>query len=625
MKMKKNLMMILAAVATSAILPFSAWAVDPVTIKDADGADISVYEVSPGFYQGALKYADTTDFYITSKAGLKFFRDMVSARDGGVAITTYVNGGFYPSQNVPGIYTNSMFNNKTVHLLCDIDLENEDWTPIGYVNQGYNNGQSRTYFYGSFDGHNHVISNLKVVADSSNQSNTQAGNEWKNYGSYGLFGYVSSNTNPTFRNLTIHNFEGVVGETVTSDPSVGAGDYVGAIVGNAGSNPVTFNNCKVTGLVKISGGYSGAICGIGNANVVNCEVRGDDGSTISGNSFAGALVGAERCGSAGTTITGNNVSGVDVTSSQFAGGLVGAMATGASGACSITENNLSDVIVNDAAVTEETLIASNSAATTPITEVDNTIVAPPQPVTNSVQSANLFGAVKITGNVASNMYVAVPFEGFESAGAARKAKDVVHPANLTAETKMYVYDKANDSHDVYKVTSGAWAPAVKVTINSNNAATLDAASLDRAVPAGTGVLVARANAGDNVYVYGQIPASAAAVTFAQGQTFVAPPYTNATVDVSGVKYINLNTFTWTGVSAAKQDRKLISGADFIQFRDANNRLIKYYHDGTSWGLQPTYAKLASYKPYVEGGKALVPQGTAFWYCSSVGGAKVEWK
>lgn len=246
-----------------------------------------------------------------------------------------------------------------------------------------------------------------------------------------------------------------------------------------------------------------------------------------------------------------------------------------------------------------------------------------QPVTTSVQSANLFGAIKISGNVASNMYVAVPFEGFD--GTARKAKDVVHPANLTAETKMYVYNKTSDSHDVYKVASGAWAPAVKVTINSDNAATLDAASLDRAVPAGTGVLVARANAGDNVYVYGQIPGAAVnPEPFAKGQTFVAPPYTNATVEVSGVKYIDLNASKWTGVSAAQQNRKLISGADFIQFRDANNRLIKFYYDGTSWGLQPTYAKLAAYKPYVEGGRALVPQGTAFWYCSSVGGAKVEW-
>ena len=243
----------------------------------------------------------------------------------------------------------------------------------------------------------------------------------------------------------------------------------------------------------------------------------------------------------------------------------------------------------------------------------------------AVPTTNLFGAVKITGNVASNMYVAVPFEGFEADGAARKAKDVVHPANLTAETKMYVYNKASDSHDVYKVSSGAWSPAVKVTINSNNAATLDAASLDREIPAGTGVLVARANAGDNVYVYGQIPGAAVnPEPFAIGQTFVAPPYTNATVEVSGVKYIDLNTFTWTGVSAAKENRKLIAGADFIQFRDANNRLIKFYYDGTSWSLQPTYAKLAAYKPYVEGGRALVLQGTAFWYCSSVGGAKVEW-
>ena len=607
MKMKKNLMMILAAVATSAILPFSAWAADPVTIKDADGADISVYEVSPGFYQNGAKYDSTTDFYITSKDGLKYFRDWVNGTS--AAMNRYYDSGFLDLSLASFASSNGM-TGKKVHLLADIDLTGEVWQPIG-PNSGSVPDKFasnwKAHFYGSFYGHNHVVSNMDTSASDQGDKYSR----WPQ----GFFGSIASGG----------PIDGLILENVKAISNF-AGGYAGAIVGDLGSTPYTISNCKVRGKIEISGGYSGAICGIGNANVVNCEVSGDDGSTISGGSFAGALVGAERCGSAGTTITGNNVSGVDVTSSQFAGGLVGAMATGASGACSITENNLSDVIVNDTAVTEETLIASNSAATTPITEVDNTVSVSSQPVTNSVQSANLFGAVKITGNVASNMYVAVPFEGFESDGAARKAKDVVHPANLTAETKMYVYDKTSDSHDVYKVSSGAWSPAVKVTINSNNAATLDAASLDREIPAGTGVLVARANAGDNVYVYGQIPGAAVnPEPFAKGQTFVAPPYTNATVEVSGVKYIDLNAFTWTGVSAAQQNRKLISGADFIQFRDASNRLIKYYHDGTSWSLQPTYAKLAAYKPYVEGGRALVPQGTAFWYCSSVGGAKVEWK
>ena len=58
--MKKTLATVFAVA-----LGLGAWAVDPVTIKDADGADISVYEVSSGFYQNGDTYDNTTDFYIT--------------------------------------------------------------------------------------------------------------------------------------------------------------------------------------------------------------------------------------------------------------------------------------------------------------------------------------------------------------------------------------------------------------------------------------------------------------------------------------------------------------------------------------------------------------------------------
>ena len=300
----------------------------------------------------------------------------------------------------------------------------------------------------------------------------------------------------------------------------------------------------------------------------------------------------------------------------------------------VTDANAANAITEGSKVTLYYSPEANNEANVEFpkgsTLVDNgytasNIILPAVPVTNSVQSANLFGAIKISGNTAANMYVAVPFEGFASDGAARLAKDVVHPANLTAETKMYVYNTGADSHDVYTVASGAWTPATKVTIDSNNAATLESAALDREVGAGSGVLVERKSTTDAVYVYGQIPSAGTnSKTFGSGRELVAPPYTNATVEVSGVQYVNLNAAKWTNVQAAQQNRKLISGADFIQFRDANNRLIKYYYDGTSWGLQPTYAKLASYAPFVANGQALVPQGTAFWYCSSVGGAKVEW-
>ena len=243
--------------------------------------------------------------------------------------------------------------------------------------------------------------------------------------------------------------------------------------------------------------------------------------------------------------------------------------------------------------------------------------------TTSVQASNLFGAIEVTGG-AANMYVAVPFEGFGSAGAARTAQDVVHAANLAADTKMYVYDGEKESHDVYKVASGAWTPAPKVTINSGNEATQESADLSREVPAGTGVLVQRKDTAQSVYVYGQVPGTAVnPEPFAKGRTFVSPPFEVATVEVGGVKYVNLNAFTWTGVKATTSNRVLQNGADYIQFRDKDNNLRQYFFEKGSWGVPPR--QTASYGALVTDGRALIPQGTAFWYSTAVGGAKVEWK
>ena len=599
--MKKILATILAAA-----LGLGAWAVDPVTIKDADGADISVYEVYSGFYQNGTTYDNTTDFYITSKDGLKYFRDWVNGTS--AAMNHYYDSGFL-TLTLASFASNNGMAGKKVHLLADIDLTGEVWQPIG-PNSGSVPDKFasnwKAHFYGSFYGHNHVVSNMDTSASDQGDKYSR----WPQ----GFFGSIASGG----------PIDGLILENVKAISNF-AGGYAGAIVGDLGSTPYTISNCKVRGKIEISGGYSGAICGIGNANVVNCEVSGDDGSTISGVSFAGALVGAERCGSAGATITDNNVSGVAVTSSQFAGGLVGAMATGASGTCDISENTLlPDVTVNGNVVTTDSLIDSNSGATTTQTTVDNTIVAP-QSVKFSVPTTNMFGAVKITANVASNLYVAVPFEGFETNGALRKAQDVIHSKNLAPGTKMYVYDKSADKYDVYEVgTDGAWKGADKVTINTDGKATFDTVDLTRGVTAGTGAILERKNTAETVYVYGQVPMSLAeSVTFEAGQTLISPPYTNATVTVGGVKYVDMNAFEWTGVAPAKNNRLRTTGADYIQFRDQNNNQIRYFYlENSGWGLAPTQAK--RYPDYVADGKALVPVGTAFWYWSKSGGAKVTW-
>ncbi len=247
-----------------------------------------------------------------------------------------------------------------------------------------------------------------------------------------------------------------------------------------------------------------------------------------------------------------------------------------------------------------------------------------QPVTTSVQSANLFGAIKISGNVASNMYVAVPFEGFEANGAARKAKDAVHPANLSNGAKMFAWDKSGDKYNVYEVEGGAWKAPTKVTVTAEGKTVVENAELGYGVTAGTGVILQRPNSTGTVYVYGQIPAATASVTFGAGQTLVSPPYTNATVEVSGVKYVDLNAFTWTGVKGTSLHRLVgQKDADYIQFRNTNNSQVKYFYlPNEGWGVTPRQVEDAGV--LVQGNKALIPVGTAFWFYSTAGGAKVEW-
>lgn len=80
-------------------------------------------------------------------------------------------------------------NNKTnkyttVKLGADIDMNGDDWTPIGF-----RNSETYVFFTGTFDGQGHVISNMKInIADTDNL--------W-----LGLFGYTACNIN----NLILYN------------------------------------------------------------------------------------------------------------------------------------------------------------------------------------------------------------------------------------------------------------------------------------------------------------------------------------------------------------------------------------------------------------------------------------
>ena len=206
------------------------------------------------------------DIVITNLEELKAFRDAVNAG------TTY--------------------SGATVKLDADINLNNEEWTPIG---------NSAHAFQGTFDGQNHVISNLSI-------------NTPKN--SYvGLFGNTNSGE---IKNLIVENAK------ITGRMNVGV----------VAGQPYTskFNNITVKGHVEVYGmSYVG---GVGGKNAYadwnNVTVAADETSYVKANSvegdkayrtYVGGVVGFN--GEGGHTFK-NITSNIDVEGSTIdVGGMFG--------------------------------------------------------------------------------------------------------------------------------------------------------------------------------------------------------------------------------------------------------------------------------------------------------------
>ena len=126
------------------------------------------------------------------------------------------------------------YDGKVIALEADIDLNNEDWTPIG---------TSANQFCGMFDGKNHKISNLYI---NDSKEYVSGGNN-ENY--VGLFGYMKGGDDAGIKNLIIENV------------NVTGCLYVGAVLGRSYTGGI-IENCHVTGDIKIdSYSYTGGIVG----------------------------------------------------------------------------------------------------------------------------------------------------------------------------------------------------------------------------------------------------------------------------------------------------------------------------------------------------------------------------
>ncbi|MBR6825875.1 MAG: heparinase II/III family protein, partial [Oscillospiraceae bacterium] len=156
---------------------------------------------------------------------------------------------------------------KTVRLLADIDLENEEWIPIG--GNASADGASKIVFTGTFDGNGHTVSNLSV----------SEGNYY-----VGFFGDLSK--------AVIQNF-GIESGMVTGEGKVGG--LAGTIRGG-----VTILNCynkaSVCGKAAV-GGIVGMASGA-DSTIENCYNAGSTG----GNGSAAGIVGYYSGSATNTTV-----------------------------------------------------------------------------------------------------------------------------------------------------------------------------------------------------------------------------------------------------------------------------------------------------------------------------------
>ena len=174
------------------------------------------------------------------------------------------------------------YSGKTVKLMANLDLNNEEWTPIGTAENN---------FTGTFEGTNKVISNLKIT-----------GSEY-----VGLFGYI----------------DGYVKNLSVKHAVISGNHWVGTIVGYG-----------------LGGEISG--CSVSDATIT-VEPNGVSGNYDNGDK-AGGIVGYGGYGDGSSIghlkVTDCTVSNVKITAYRDVGGIVGAAWVDG-----VTGNRASDVTV----------------------------------------------------------------------------------------------------------------------------------------------------------------------------------------------------------------------------------------------------------------------------------------
>lgn len=238
-----------------------------------------------------------------------------------------------------------------IHLENDIDLNNEEWTPIGTtINDGIPFTNPFTF---TFDGKGYTISNLKI--DQSDKSYA------------GLFGILE--TPGKIQNVKIEN------------ASVKGQSQVGALVG--ASYTGTISNCTVSGKIQIEGNYQvGGLAGQGYAQISGCAVIGNSGSYVKGvyeknnleGDAVGGIIGYYR---EGPKALANCTASINVEGTRKVGGLAGQIGDNVTvDGCKFT-GTVSTNASDDYIVGKQIWVGGivGEASSTPVTLQNNTITS----------------------------------------------------------------------------------------------------------------------------------------------------------------------------------------------------------------------------------------------------------
>ena len=178
-------------------------------------------------------------------------------------------------------------------LTADIDLGGAAWTPIASSTSYPGNS-----FAGTFDGHGHSITGLKVEAAAAN---------------WGLFALVNGGT---IKNLKVEG-------------AVSSNNVCGGIVGKLQAG--TIENCSMTGSVTTTGtstkGYVGGI--VGTVGLKGTVISGCSNSAAVSGTYAGGIVGYNK--NAGTIEYCYNTGAISGTTRE--GGIAGQQSSGTVANC----------------------------------------------------------------------------------------------------------------------------------------------------------------------------------------------------------------------------------------------------------------------------------------------------